>query len=148
MSTEETTQDDVNHDWNSMADKWDTIVGPTQYRDCLVQKLLDSNILIRNASQLLIVDFGCGTGLSMERLREMASTKTEFVMLDPAQEMVRVVQEKIQKWLKIPNAATAKVHCMALAHDNNALNHIHGKVDLIVASSAMNFIPKNIYVAP
>mmetsp|Transcript_1499 Transcript_1499/g.2033 ORF Transcript_1499/g.2033 Transcript_1499/m.2033 type:complete len:127 (+) Transcript_1499:31-411(+) len=43
---------------------------------------------------------------------------------------------------KTPNAATIQVHCMALAHDNDALNHIHGTVDLIVASSVMNFIPQ------
>ena len=151
MTSTSVEQDNVNKDWNEMASSWDDMGGPKQYRDAFVAKLeatLPDLFATSKDRPLTILDFGCGTGLLTEALREKSSSPgSQFIMIDPAIDMTKVVQDKISTrgW----NDNT-KVYCIALSNIDDAANSeikkelkaLRGKVDVIVASSVMSFIPK------
>eukprot|EP00934_Nitzschia_sp_Nitz4_P005320 Nitzschia sp. Nitz4//scaffold3_size479765//199813//200559//NITZ4_000082-RA/size479765-augustus-gene-1.595-mRNA-1//-1//CDS//3329550704//5310//frame0 len=135
------TQKDVNNEWNAMAGEWDDLA--KGYRNEFV-KILWKETKLDPQGKRVVVDFGCGTGLLTETLLKL-SPSSEFVCIDAAPSMVRVLEEKIQErgW-----ESSVRAHNVALASlesadetTRNDLEALKGKVDLIVASSVMSFIP-------
>jgi SAM-dependent methyltransferase len=133
-------QQNVNNEWNSMAGEWDDLA--SGYRDSFL-KILWQQTGINPGTERIVVDFGCGTGLLTESMRRQ-SPNSEFVCLDAAPAMVRVLDDKIKagEWKNV------RAHCIVLANHNSAdqkiqedLEALKGKVDLVVASSVLNFIP-------
>lgn len=124
-----------------MAGEWDDMAGG--YRNEFV-KLLWKHTGLNPQDKRIVVDFGCGTGLLTQTLRSL-SPESEFICIDAAPAMVRVLQEKIQscEW-----NGNVRAHNVALANLDSAdegirldLEGLRGKVDLVVASSVMTFIP-------
>lgn len=88
-----------------------------------------------------MLDFGCGTGLLTEVLQNEVS---KVICIDAAPLMVEQVEEKIRarEWNNV------NAYCFALAYLNETEENIrqeiqalYGKVDLVVASSVLSFIP-------
>jgi SAM-dependent methyltransferase len=137
---ERKTQASVNAEWNAMASEWDDLA--SGYRDSFL-KILWEETGLEPSEERTVVDFGCGTGLLTESMRQQ-SPKSKFICLDAAPEMIEVLKEKIRagEW------ENTKAFCIALASlyevdqkIQSELEAIKGKVDLIVASSVMSFIP-------
>lgn len=92
---------------------------------------------------LTVLDFGCGTGL----LTEVLQTKVERVIcVDAAPLMMAQVQEKI----RAREYTNVSAYCVALAHLEQSdesvrkeMEALNGKVDLVVASSVLSFIPQD-----
>jgi SAM-dependent methyltransferase len=128
-------QDKVSSEWDAMAGEWDDLAAT--YRDGFVRVLY--NFITTDS---LVLDFGCGTGLLTDKLRENVS---QVICVDPAPQMIAQVKEKIRagEWRNV------QAYCSALAHLKDAPENIQhemraleGKVDLIVASSVLSFIPE------
>jgi predicted TPR repeat methyltransferase len=125
----------------SMAGEWDDLA--SGYRNEFI-KLLWEQTGLEPTAKRVVVDFGCGTGLLTEALRKQ-SPSSEFICIDAAPTMVRVLEEKIESlgW-----DSNSRAHCVALANLDTAdekirkdLEALKGSVDLVVASSVMSFIP-------
>lgn len=123
-----------------MAGEWDDMAAG--YRNAFV-KLLWKQTGLKPDEKRVVLDFGCGTGLLTETLRSQSPT-SEFICIDAAPSMVRVLKEKIQssEWNNV------RAHSVALASLDSAdesirtdIEGLKGKVDLVVASSVMTFIP-------
>mmetsp|Transcript_123269 Transcript_123269/g.343816 ORF Transcript_123269/g.343816 Transcript_123269/m.343816 type:complete len:227 (-) Transcript_123269:48-728(-) len=135
------TQEDINNEWNAMAGEWDDLA--SGYRNAFAKILWEQTGLDPTAKRV-VVDFGCGTGLLTDSLRRM-SPSSQFICIDAAPSMVRVLEEKIQSFGWDTNV---RAHCVALASTDSAeetirkdLEALKGSVDLVVASSVMSFIP-------
>ena len=148
-SNKSPTQDGVSAEWNSMAGEWDDLA--KGYRDSFEKIVYDNtNIfdLNKNAtsdSPLIIVDFGCGTGLLTESLRrKLNNDTTKIVCLDAASEMIKVLQDKIRagEWNNVI-AHTVALASMNEEFETTVLQPLYGTVDIIVASSVLVFIPEN-----
>ena len=134
-------QEKINQEWNGMAGEWDDLAGPYAagfYKLLWEHTGLDPNDLRDKAT---IVDFGCGTGLLTAKLRTVAAS---VVGIDASPRMIDMMDEKIlsRGW------DNAKAFAVALGNlsqaDENTkkgLEELEGKVDLIVASSVLSFIP-------
>ena len=131
-------QEEVSKEWNAMAGEWDDLAA--SYRDGFVNVLWERTGLTPDS--LVVVDFGCGTGLLTESLQNKAS---KVICIDAAPLMIRQVQGKIRarEWKHV------EAHCAALAHLHQSpesvqedLKEMNGKVDLVVASSVFSVIPK------
>lgn len=125
-----------------MAGEWDDLA--SGYRNAFT-KLLWGHTGLDPTAKRVVLDFGCGSGLLTEALRRQ-SPESDFICIDAAPSMIRVVEEKIQssEWKNV------RAHCVALAElekagevVQNDLEDLVGKVDLIVASSVMSFVPKS-----
>lgn len=78
-----------------------------------------------------VFDFGCGTGLLTEKLAHHASS---IVALDPSAKMISVLEAKnIENVKVIPSELTQTII--------NKHKLLSSKFDLIVASSALAFVP-------
>jgi SAM-dependent methyltransferase len=133
-------QEKVNREWNAMAGEWDDLA--SGYRDEFV-KLLWRETQLNPTDKRIVIDFGCGTGLLTEAIRTR-SYESQFVCIDPAANMIRVMQDKIRSgdWKNV------KAYCVALSNYEEAgedikaeIDSLWGKADLVVASSVINFIP-------
>jgi FkbM family methyltransferase len=129
-------QDKVSAEWDAIAGEWDDLA--SNYRDGFVRVLFN----LIDLDSLVVLDFGCGTGLLTEKLRANVS---QVICVDPAPQMIDQVKEKMRagEWQNV------QAHCCALAHLKDAPENIQqemraleGKVDLIVASSVLSFIPE------
>jgi SAM-dependent methyltransferase len=137
---ERKTQESVNAEWNAMAGDWDDMAAG--YRDSFVKMLWEETSL--NASdERVVLDFGCGTGLLTEALRRL-SPESKFICVDAADAMVGQVKTKI----KAGDWDNVQAYSLALANYESAdektrtdLDSLKGKVDLVVASSVINFVP-------
>lgn len=113
--------------WDEYATGWDSNEAVIAYADNAYHAL-------KNTVELegrRIFDFGCGTGLLTERLANRASS---VVGLDPSQKMISVLENKCLK-----NVATITSELnQDLINDNSLLSP---KFDLVVASSALAFVP-------
>jgi cyclopropane fatty-acyl-phospholipid synthase-like methyltransferase len=91
---------------------------------------------------LVVLDFGCGTGLLTEVLQKKAA---QVICVDAAPLMVEQVEEKIRarEWknVKAYTAVLARLEQSppSVKQDLEAWND---KVDLVVASSVFSFIPQ------
>jgi predicted TPR repeat methyltransferase len=140
MSCAKKTQDTVNAEWNSMAGEWDDLASGYRNSFC---KLLFEQTKLDPREERIVVDFGSGTGLLTETLRQL-SPSSKFVCVDAAKNMIRIVKEKTRagEWDNV------QAHCVALPKYDSAdeeirtsLGSLMGKVDLVVASSVLSFIP-------
>lgn len=143
------SQEAVNAEWNPMAGEWDTIA--CEYRDQFYKILWeetkvdpDAVSTINKEYPFTILDFGCGTGILVEKLVEDYPT-SQIICVDAAEEMISRVQQKIQEreWNNV------QAFCNILSRfetfddaTKESLNAFKGKVDLIIASSVMSFVPK------
>lgn len=113
--------------WDDYADGWDSNEAVVHYADKAHEALL-KNI---NPTGLRILDFGCGTGLLTEKL---ASAAQALVALDTSSKMLKVLEQKA-----LGNVATLHGELTDTKINNAAL--LNPKFDLIVASSALAFVP-------
>lgn len=123
-----------------MAGDWDDMAAG--YRDSFVKMLWEETSL-KASDERVVLDFGCGTGLLTEALRQL-SPESKFICVDAAQAMVGQVKNKI----KAGDWDNVQAYSLALAKYESAdektrteLDSLRGKVDLVVASSVMNFVP-------
>lgn len=161
-----TTQEHVNTEWNCMAGEWDDNPQVHAYSNHFFKILCDmtndnndldldlssssssalsaSSASSANNNIITIVDFGCGTGLLTEKLVKKFPN-ANIICLDAASAMIDLVQQKIQaqEWKNV------EAHCAILARYDSMKSEIKGKitelngrVDLVVASSVMAFVPK------
>ena len=130
----------MNNDWNGMAGEWDDLA--SGYRDSFLE-ILWQQTAINPGDKRIVVDFGAGTGLLTEAMRRQ-SPESEFICLDAAPAMVRVLEDKIRsgEWKNV------RAYAIALANYDSAgqkikddLEGLKGNVDLIVSSSVLNFVP-------
>lgn len=117
----------MSESWDEYAAGWDSNEAVIAYAD-------NAYLALKNTVELegcRILDFGCGTGLLTERLSNTASS---VVALDPSQKMISVLENK-----RLKNVATiASELDQNLINDNSLLSP---KFDLVVASSALAFVP-------
>lgn len=144
MTKEKTEQEKINEEWNSMAGEWDDLA--SDYAKSFYD-LLRAKSTVDMESKPTVVDFGCGTGLLTELLYKDCS---RVVAVDASSSMIRVLKEKIRD-KELPNVQAACVTLSQVETDDSIeaatreliLDDLKGSVDLIVASSVMNFIPKS-----
>lgn len=128
------TQLEIIDAWNEMADDWDDIAGGQAHG---FYDLLQAH-LPPLTPDMIVLDFGCGTGLIADLLRHHVK---QVVAADVAPVMVEIVQEKIQaeEWDNV------QVHRVLLSDSDNEetqelLKKYQGKIDLIVASAVLGFV--------
>lgn len=126
-----------------MAGEWDDVA--TEYRDSLLSILWQQTKLKPNDTRV-VLDFGCGTGLLTEGMRNTASLSSQFVCIDTSPSMVRVLKEKMRAgdWENVSayNVALANYHESATSEDVvTSIGRLQGSIDLVVASSVMRFVP-------
>jgi SAM-dependent methyltransferase len=127
------------------AGEWDDLA--SKYRDGFMNLLFETEsikALLLNKEKNLILDFGCGTGLLTEGLRKRLAG-TQFVCIDTASGMIRTLGDKIQAggWDNVQayNVALSNYERITDESTKIAIDKLKGKVDLIVASSVISFIP-------
>lgn len=131
------TQQQVNQEWNGMAGEWDDLAGgyATGFYHLLQQ------LAPLPTDPAVVVDFGCGTGLLIERMRGKCR---RIVGIDASSAMIDVLLDKIRDrdWT---NVDALHVTLADLSPANEAtqsiLHDLEGQVDLIVASSVLTFVP-------
>lgn len=140
MQRELTPQEKVTIEWDGMAGEWDDLAaGYAAGFETLLWSKLDAT----TADGWSVLDFGCGTGLLTNRLRQKVKT---IVAMDVSSKMVEMVQDKIlgQEWT---NAQA--FHCVlanldkASPETRQSIQDLYGTMDLIVASSVLTFVPEN-----
>lgn len=136
------SQQAVTAEWDSLAGEWDDMAG--SYRDWFVKQLWEETGYYDTAARkdLVVVDFGCATGLLTESLQ---SKVKHVVSLDAAPTMVQFLKNKIRSgdWKNVD------VYCAVLGHLDQAtpeiktaLEALNGQVDIVAASSVLNFVPE------
>jgi 2-polyprenyl-3-methyl-5-hydroxy-6-metoxy-1,4-benzoquinol methylase len=126
-----TEQEKVTKEWDAIAVEWDGLA--SGYRDSffdLLQEYLNS--------ELVVVDFGCGSGLLTEKIHPLVE---KVICIDASPLMVEQVKSKIlsRKWENVT------AHCVVLSDHSDStkqlLDEWKGQVDVVVASSVLSFIP-------
>ena len=117
----------MNESWDDYAEEWDSNGDVISYSDKAFSTLCE----VVNPEGLLILDFGCGTGLLTER---MAVTADRIVAVDPSEKMISVLENK-----QLSNVDTL----VAVLSDETIKTYdlFKSKYDLIVASSVCSFLP-------
>ena len=117
----------MNESWDDYAEGWDGNEDVISYSDKAFRALCE----VVNPEGLLILDFGCGTGLLTER---MATTADRIVAVDPSEKMISVLQNKqlsnVETLIAVLSEETIKTYEL-----------FRSKYDLIVASSVCSFLP-------
>jgi len=117
----------MNENWDDYAEGWDSNEDVISYSDKAFRALCE----VVNPEGLLILDFGCGTGLLTER---MATTADRIVAVDPSEKMISVLQNKqlsnVETLIAVLSEETIKTYEL-----------FRSKYDLIVASSVCSFLP-------
>jgi len=135
------TQETVNAEWNAMAGDWDDLA--SKYRDQFYRILWEETKLDPKQPRT-ILDFGCGTGLMTEALVE-ACPESKIICIDAAEDMILQVQQKIQArdWNNVEAHTVILSRLESMDEESQKkLTSLKGKVDLIIASSVMAFVPK------
>ena len=131
-------QEQVTHEWNALATDWDDLA---KYYALSFYKTLESKHLLsfHEDSQSVVLDFGCGTGLLADHLRNKCGL---VVAVDASPNMVAELREKVlsREWTNV--VALNQVLARSSPTLDALLDKYRGKVDLIVASSVLNFIPE------
>lgn len=136
------SQSKVTQEWDAMAGEWDDMAGG--YRDWFEKQLWEeTGTTTEHRSDLVVVDFGCATGLLTEKLQSQVA---QVVAIDVAPTMIKCLKDKIRAgdWKNVD------AYCAVVGHldsSNNAeakvaLDALTGKVDIVAASSVMNFVPE------
>lgn len=113
--------------WDDYADGWDSNEAVVLYSNKAYESLLN----IVNLDGLRVLDFGCGTGLLTEKIACKASS---VVAIDPSEKMIEVLNAK-----QLDNVVTIPKELSKNTIASNA--QLQGGFDLIVASSALAFVP-------
>lgn len=135
-------QNQVTREWNSMADDWDDLArvhAQSFYQMLRMHRLLPAPDA-DNTEKLVVLDFGCGTGLLTEKLQRTAMT---VIAIDASPRMIDLLQEKVlsREWDNVIVMKT--VIAQPSGAVDSLLEEYSGRVDLIVASSVLNFIPES-----
>ena len=118
------------------------------YRDWFWMQLWEETGYANNKSDLVIVDFGCATGLLTEKLQSQVA---KVVAIDVAPTMIQCLKDKIRAggWTNVEAYCAVVGHVMddksntkKNADAKSALEALVGKVDIVAASSVMNFVPE------
>lgn len=117
--------------WDDYADGWDSNDAVIDYANKAHETLITSI----NPAGLTVLDFGCGTGLLTEKL---ASVAHSIVALDTSTKMLAILDNKT-----LNNVTTFHGELTQAAIESEP--SLQQKFDLIVASSALAFVPD--YVA-
>ena len=139
-------QQKVNKEWDEMAGEWDDMA--TKYRDEFLKLLWEQTRLNpQGCCSVVILDFGCGTGLLTEKMRQLSSSTSQYICIDASPAMIHVLQDKIKagEWNNVQayNLVLANYDTCTDERIKHDIDNLKGKVDLIVASSVMSFIPKD-----
>lgn len=130
------TQEKVTAEWDAMAGEWDDMAAP--YARAFYQRLASTR---NNTAGLVVVDFGCGTGLLTALLQPNV---LQVVGVDVSTKMVEVLRDKIQSkaWTNVQAVAAVLGKLEEAPSDvRELIESLYGKVDLIVASSVLTFVP-------
>lgn len=114
-------------DWNEHAEYWDEFKDAKLYTEKAF-KAIQSKTGIEGKT---ILDFGCGTGLMIDKTTSAAK---QIVALDPAEKMIEVLNTKNYKNVKTIVAELS----------DHTINHnpdLQCKFDLILAVSVCAFLP-------
>ncbi|BDX07522.1 class I SAM-dependent DNA methyltransferase [Planctobacterium marinum] len=117
--------------WDDYADGWDSNDAVIHY----AIKAHEALLATMSPAGMTVLDFGCGTGLLTEKLASVASS---VVALDTSSKMLSVLKQKALK-----NVTTFHGELTQTTLKTEPL--LQQKFDLIVASSALAFVPD--YVA-
>jgi SAM-dependent methyltransferase len=135
-------QDQVTSEWNSLAGEWDDLASgyASGFFKLLIQTVGKEQF---KQQQPVVLDFGCGTGLLTSKLQRFAS---KIIAIDAAPNMIELLNEKIRD-MDWPNVETYTVIVARLDDEPDStarhrIEELYGKVDIIVASSVMSFIPE------
>ena len=126
----------TSNEWDDFASGWDSNDEARIY----AQKAFASWAkkvapLISNLPGSRVLDFGCGTGLLSEKL---ATVCHQIVAVDTSTAMIEVLRKKIRE-SEIGNVTTLSIAISAATISKSA--ELHGKFDMIVASSVCSFLP-------
>ncbi|WP_237057557.1 class I SAM-dependent DNA methyltransferase [Microbulbifer sediminum] len=113
--------------WDDYAEGWDSNSDVVTYAERALQALNEAI----DCTDARILDFGCGTGLLTERLSARAGS---IVALDPSEKMISVLNAK-----QLDNVATIQSELTRELIERN--EHLQTRFDVIVASSALAFVP-------
>jgi SAM-dependent methyltransferase len=109
QTTAHSAQSKVTAEWDVMAGDWDDIA--RSYRDSFVKFFWEETGCTTKDQQkdLVVVDFGCGTGLLTDFIRKRVQ---QVVGLDAAPGMICVLQDKI----KAGEWSNVKAYCVVAAN--------------------------------
>ena len=150
-------------EWNEVAGEWDDLA--REYNLKLYQHYHDRlwlpQVTLTN-KQIRILDFGCGTGLFIEKLVhyyqnrfvddlpvETDIPRVHIIGVDTATSMIQTLKEKIRNYGWNDNECHITVTALVAdvstweedhRHDDEFHNW-YGHVDLIVANSVMSYLP-------
>lgn len=117
----------MSENWDAYAEGWDHNEVVVAYSEKAYASLV-SSVYLDGAH---VLDFGCGTGLLTE---EIAQTAESVVAVDSSEKMIAVLNRK-----ELKNVHTiANMVTESLVEENELF---HAKFDLVVASSALAFVP-------
>ena len=124
-------QEKVTQEWDAMAGEWDDLAAGYAKGFSQLLPPLDEN--------MVIVDFGCGTGLLTGLLRSRAE---RIIAMDASSKMIEVLDDKIRasEWSNVE--AMAVVLSQMNEEQSQRVGTLDGSIDLIVASSVMSFVPE------
>ena len=136
------SQRKVTAEWDAMAGEWDDMAGG--YRDWFVKQLWEETGYdsLESRKELVVVDFGCATGLLTEKLQSQVA---QVVAIDVAPTMIQCLKDKIRAggWKNVDVYCAVVGHLDQAAPDvKAALEALTGQVDIIAASSVLNFVPE------
>ncbi|GAA6134291.1 methyltransferase domain-containing protein [Oceaniserpentilla sp. 4NH20-0058] len=117
----------MSNSWDDYAGGWDTNEAVVFYCEKAYESLIDS-VTLKN---LNVLDFGCGTGLLTEKISKCAQS---VLAVDPSEKMIAILSGK-----GLTNVSIMNSELTQNVIDTN--KGLHGSFDLIVASSALAFVP-------
>jgi len=128
-------------EWDEMADIWDDQAA--FYRDSLAERLWDYlDLPLRvERKDLVVLDFGCGTGLMTETLQPQVG---QVICIDASPLMIEKVLAKIKdnKWENVKGYTAILSELEDQTEEvQSAMEELKGSVDLVLATSVLSFIP-------
>ncbi|KAL7576455.1 hypothetical protein ACA910_017965 [Epithemia clementina (nom. ined.)] len=142
-------QQKVTEEWDSMAGTWEDVAS---FFTAALHPILWSKMGIDDPSTLTVLDFGCGTGMLTERIRTQVA---HVVALDASPKMMEMVQDKIdtRDWTNVTPLCGILAQTTVNRDDGSSatsnqqpefrqvVESLASTIDVIVASSVLNFIP-------
>ena len=117
----------MSENWDDYAEGWDSNDAVVAYSEKAYESLLNTV----NIDGTRVLDFGCGTGLLTEKIAQRAES---VVAVDASTKMIALLDQKQIKNLRtIANTLTPS---LIAEHEL-----FQAKFDLVVASSALAFVP-------